>query len=199
MPASKPAARRPIRARYVYPTGRIRKINESARFSGNVELRRGGLHLFADEAIYNQIDNTLDANGHIYLHKDSGETVVTPLLNYELDTERALPKTHNSHSPPVRTAVKRRIASKGAMRSPSSRCATPPVHPGQNDWYLRASELYARHKVSETGAAWNASVHFMRVPIFYSPYMTFPITDARKSGLLEASPQAGNTLTPAYS
>ena len=192
MPASSlPAAETNDERVYVYADRVDSKINESARFSGNVELRRGGLHLFADEAIYNQIDNTLDANGHIYLHKDSGETVVTPLLNYELDTERGVAEDAQfafAAGAARGEAGRIRFEGRDALTLESVRYTTCP--PGQDDWYLRASEL-TLDKVSETGAAWNASVHFMRVPIFYSPYMTFPITDARKSGLL--TPQAGQS------
>ncbi len=176
---------------HVYADRVESKLNESTRFSGNVELRRSGLHLFADETTYHQTDNTLDASGHIHLRKDSGETIVTPLLHYELDTERG-------------SAEDAQFAfAAGAARGKAShigfegrdRLTLKSVHyttcpPGQDDWTLRASEL-SLDKSSETGTAWNARIHFMQVPIFYSPYLTFPLTDARKTGFL--APHAGQS------
>jgi len=46
------------------------------------------------------------------------------------------------------------------------------------------------------GTAWNARITFMHVPIFYSPYLSFPITDARKTGLL--APHAGRSSSSGF-
>jgi LPS-assembly protein len=181
---------------YVYADRMESKLNESTRFSGNVELRRDGLHLFADEAVYNQADNTLDASGHIHLRKDSGETVVTPLLRYELDTERGAAEDAQFAfaAGTARGAAKRiRFEGRDALTLESVRYTTCP--PGQDDWFLRASEL-TLDKASETGVAWNASISFMQVPIFYSPYLSFPLTEARKSGLL--APHIGHSSNSGF-
>jgi len=181
---------------YVYADRVESKLNESARFSGNVELRRGGLHLFADEAIYNQAENTLDASGHIHLHKDSGETVVTPLLRYELDTERGAAEDAQfafSAGAARGEAGRIRFEGRDALTLESVRYTTCP--PGQDDWFLRASEI-TLDKVSETGTAWNASITFMQVPIFYSPYLSFPLTEARKTGFL--APHIGHSSNSGF-
>jgi LPS-assembly protein len=169
---------------HVYADRMESKINESTRFSGNVELRHRGLHLFADEAIYNQAENTLDASGHIHLRKDSGETLVTPLLRYEIDTERGTAEDAQFEFAAGAARGKAgliRFEGRDAITLESVRYTTCP--PGQDDWFLRASEI-TLDKASETGTARNASISFMQVPIFYSPYLSFPITDARKSGFL---------------
>jgi len=181
---------------YVYADRVESKLDESARFSGNVELRRGNLHLFADEAIYNQVDNTLDANGHIYLHKDSGETVVTPLLRYDLDTERGAAEDAQfafAAGAARGEAGRIRFEGRDALTLESVRYTTCP--PGQDDWFLRASEI-TLDKVSEVGTAWNASISFMQVPIFYSPYLSFPLTEARKTGFL--APHIGHTSNSGF-
>ncbi|HJW81646.1 MAG TPA: LptA/OstA family protein, partial [Acidiferrobacterales bacterium] len=181
---------------HVYADRMESKLNESARFSGNVELRRGGLHLFADEAIYNQADNTLDASGHIHLRKDSGETIVTPRLRYELDTERGAAEDAQfafAAGAARGEAGRIRFEGRDALTLEAVRYTTCPA--GQDDWFLRASEL-TLDKVSETGTAWNASITFMQVPIFYSPYLSFPITDARKSGFL--APQIGHSSNSGF-
>ena len=179
---------------HVYADRVESKLNESTRFSGNVELRRSGLHLFADEATYNQAENTLDASGHIHLRKDSGETIVTPLLRYELDTERGTAEDAQfAFAAGAARGKAGHIGFEGRDRLTLKSVRYTTCPPGQDDWYLRASEL-TLDKSSETGTAWNASIHFMQVPIFYSPYLTFPITDARKTGFLAPHVGQSNNL-----
>jgi len=172
------------------------KLDESARFSGNVELRHSGLHMFADEATYDQTKNTLDASGHIHLSKDSGETIVTPLLRYELDTERGSAEDAQfaiANNAARGTAAHIQFEGRDVLKLESVSYTTCP--PGQDDWILRAKEL-TLDKTSEIGTAWNARVTFMHVPIFYSPYLSFPITDARKTGVL--APHAGRSSSSGF-
>jgi LPS-assembly protein len=61
---------------------------------------------------------------------------------------------------------------------------------GNTDWQLRADKIELDHDEG-FGTARNVSVNFMGVPFFYSPWMTFPINDKRKSGLL--TPSLGNS------
>jgi LPS-assembly protein len=62
--------------------------------------------------------------------------------------------------------------------------------PGNQDWAVHASELKV-NKESGKGSAKNAWVEFKGVPIFYSPYLSFPVDNRRLSGFL--SPSFGTT------
>jgi len=194
------------------------KLNESMSFRGNVELRRGPLQVYADELIFNQLDNTLSASGAVQLHKSGGESLRTQRLNYQIDSERG--DTENAEFVLADEMGRGRagrvfLSGRDALSFKSVRFTTCPI--GQDDWFLRAGEL-TLDKASETGTARNAVVEFMHVPIFYSPYLTFPLTDERKSGLLpprfghhsnsgyfflvpyyfNIAPQYDDTLTPRY-
>ena len=61
--------------------------------------------------------------------------------------------------------------------------------PGSKDWLLqgRSIELDTGEGV---GTARNIKLQFKGVPILYAPYLSFPISDARKSGLL--TPEIGS-------
>lgn len=181
---------------HVYADRVESKFNESTRFSGNVELRRGDMHLFADEANYDQTKNTLDASGHIHLRQSDGATIVTPQLRYELDTESGTAEeaqfafaANAAHG----TAGLIQFEGRDKLKLESVRYTTCP--PGQDDWILRASEL-TLDKASEIGTAWNASIFFMNVPIFYSPYLSFPLTSARKTGVL--APHVGHSSNSGF-
>jgi LPS-assembly protein len=62
--------------------------------------------------------------------------------------------------------------------------------PGNKDWILSAKQVDIDQS-DGTGTARDAKVTFKGVPILYTPYITFPIDDRRKSGLL--IPKYGRT------
>lgn len=66
-----------------------------------------------------------------------------------------------------------------------STCAAP-----QRDWEVVVNELDLDYTTA-TGTARNATVRFMDVPLFYTPWLSFPLNNERKSGLL--TPTVGST------
>ncbi len=73
--------------------------------------------------------------------------------------------------------------------------------PSSNAWYLAASTTVL-NKQTGRGEAWNAALYAKDVPIFYFPYVNFPIDKRRQSGLLqpefENSSLNGKTLVVPY-
>ena len=55
--------------------------------------------------------------------------------------------------------------------------------PGNNDWQLRADSISLDQK-SSTGTGRNVRLDFLGVPILYTPWISFPVGDTRKWGLL---------------
>jgi LPS-assembly protein len=54
---------------------------------------------------------------------------------------------------------------------------------GHEDWSLNASQISLDTKLQE-GVAHHVTMRFKDVPIFYTPYISFPLGDERKSGVL---------------
>jgi LPS-assembly protein len=54
---------------------------------------------------------------------------------------------------------------------------------GNDDWFLKASKINLDTKLG-AGVARNVVMRFKDVPIFYTPYISFPLGDERKSGVL---------------
>jgi LPS-assembly protein len=54
---------------------------------------------------------------------------------------------------------------------------------GNEDWSLNASKISLDTKLQE-GVARDVVMRFKDVPVFYTPYISFPLGDERKSGLL---------------
>lgn len=55
--------------------------------------------------------------------------------------------------------------------------------PNDNSWSIAASEM-VQHVKEEYAEMWHARFKVLGVPVFYSPYLQFPIGDRRRSGLL---------------
>jgi LPS-assembly protein len=62
--------------------------------------------------------------------------------------------------------------------------------PGSEDWLLQGRSIVIDTREG-VGSARNMRLRFKGVPILYLPYISFPISDARKSGLL--TPEIGST------
>lgn len=57
--------------------------------------------------------------------------------------------------------------------------------PGKVDWLLSAPDMYL-DSATNTGEGHNVTIHFLGVPVFWSPYLNFPLNDQRKSGFLSS-------------
>ncbi|WP_301101792.1 lipid IV(A) palmitoyltransferase PagP [Propionivibrio sp.] len=64
--------------------------------------------------------------------------------------------------------------------------------PGNNDWYLKASELKLDYD-REVADGRDGAVYFKGVPIIYSPWLSFSLNNERKSGFL--APTFGTSST----
>ena len=53
----------------------------------------------------------------------------------------------------------------------------------RNIWSINASTLVLNH-TNQRGSGWNVILKIKDIPVFYTPYISFPIGDRRKSGLL---------------
>jgi LPS-assembly protein len=54
---------------------------------------------------------------------------------------------------------------------------------GNNDWYLTSADVEI-DRTRLVGTAHDATLYFKSVPILYSPYLSFPLSNERKSGFL---------------
>jgi LPS-assembly protein len=156
--------------------------------TGNVTLRQRGVSIRADRVDYHADDQTAVATGHVQLERD-GDTVTGPRLNYQLDRDTgemekpvfALPKR-----------AERRVSSRGQAEralleenhksrlfgAEYTSCPAP-----RDDWFIRVRELEIDGG-RNIGTAYNTTVYFLGVPILYSPWLSFPLDNERKSGFL---------------
>ncbi len=58
---------------------------------------------------------------------------------------------------------------------------------GQEDWLIRASDINVNQRTG-IGTARNARLDFLGVPILYTPFISFPVSNERKTGFLLPTP-----------
>ena len=150
---------------------------------GNAILRRRGQAVFADYIRHTMGDGDLIAQGSVVLVQRRNE-VRGPYLFMNLDRETGFMDN------PVFLLTEvggrgsaERIFLEGEDRFRAERGRFTTCGPENEDWYMRADELMI-DQGRNVGNARNATLVFQGVPIFYSPAISFPLANERKSGFL---------------
>jgi len=152
-------------------------------FSGNVEVVRFGQELKSDRATYNQQSGHMTANGNvqirdseIILNADQAEWSLTNDEGRVIDADYRL---RQSHARGEATHVYR----KGTERTDLKGATYTTCAEGSDAWQLKSASVSLDH-VEGVGEAKDVVVRLAGVPIFYTPYISFPLNDERKSGFL---------------
>jgi LPS-assembly protein len=170
---------------------------------GDVRLRKRGQAVHADRLRYDKETGEVTAEGNVRVEQGA-DVVEGARLQYNLETERGFMDSpsytlHKSQSTDGERKLFRETDARGtaerilfegsglyrAQGAEYTACA-----PGNDDWYLRTGDLQI-DKSRDLGVARNASIVFMGVPIFYSPYLSFSLHQERKSGFV--TPRYGST------
>lgn len=165
--------------------------DEKVTLSGNVVIVRGGQRVVADTVVYDKNRKTLDAKGNVRLENISGDRFFSSSTFLDLESNTGFSKIGDftlRHGRGRGNAERIVFVTKGRIKLKAARFTTCPAD--EEDWYLNAGEIEINQNTA-TGTARNASVRLKGVPIFYTPYMSFPLGDHRRSGLL--LPEFGNT------
>ena len=162
--------------------------NLDVEASGQVELQQGDMKLNTDRLYFLEPEQEVIANGAVRFEKE-GDIIEGSYLKYDLDDETGYmegPTFRLAKSPNRKRAGRgdaRRIDFLGDKHEHLSDSRYTTCAVGQDDWFLRVKDLDL-DRVAEVGTARNASVEFMGVPFLYLPWVSFPLSDKRKTGLL---------------
>lgn len=151
--------------------------------TGQVEMRRHDLVVKADSLHQNLVTNEVDARGHVRI-LTGGNLFTGPSLTLNLDTWLGgMPSASYTFGRTGGHGDARDIAFVGRNHvkgddATYSTCTANPV-----DWFVEASHLDLDFD-DDTGTATDGRVVFKGLTILPLPYASFPLSDARKSGLL---------------
>jgi hypothetical protein len=154
--------------------------------SGGVEIRYKNLILFCDTAELNQKTKDVVAEGHVTLHLPQ-ETFSTERLVFNLDTGLGKGgKALGFLQPTIRyetSSIERKSDNLYAFeKSTITTCTQPDPR-----WKFTCAR--ANFKKNDYIEMWNAVVSVKSVPVFYWPYLRYPLQSDRSTGFLV--PQVG--------
>jgi len=154
---------------------------------GDVRGSQGSRFVAADEVVYDHNTSDLKAKGNIFL-TDPGVRLIADEVRMNLESDQG------SFSD-VYYRLMGKINARG--NADQAELVTPTLsryrnivysacRPGQRAWSLDAAELELDQAKGQ-GVARHAKLRVRGVPVFYSPYLSFPIDSRRRSGFLVPS------------
>lgn len=160
--------------------------------SGDVTVTRGRKRFRADKVNYHRESGVAHARGQLrYASPDL--TVEAARGRYDFPADHGtffdafyqLPALHGH-------GTAQRIDTHASNKSKLRHITYTTCPPKDVDWRLHADKVVLNHDTG-IGYAYGAWVSFMGVPFLWTPYLSFPLTDERKSGFL--APSLGQTST----
>ena len=159
-----------------------------AVIDGNAELRRADTVIRAEHMQYNVAEDLAQAQGQVRINRAGDvyegsalELYVNAFSGFFTDTRYRFLKTE-AHGEATRVDFIDRDRSV-VHNATYTTCQRDNEASWQPAWILRAKTIHL-DKAEEVGTAEGAVLEFKGVPILPIPYITFPLSDKRKSGLL---------------
>ncbi len=155
---------------------------------GEAELRRHNIVIRAERLQFDSSSREVQAEGEVLINS-RGDRFEGPQVHINVDTRRG------SFTQPSFSLLKNEgqgdasridFLDKDRLEAFNGRYSTCPRTPGaawMPDWLVRASRIELDNE-KEVGVAHGGVLEFKGVPILGFPYLSFPLTDKRKTGLL---------------
>jgi LPS-assembly protein len=156
--------------------------DRNAVVSGRVILRQDARSVAADSVNYNEKSGRVAVKGSVdfedpklRVRSDTGSYDTSGAANFDKANFQLMDRNGRGFAKDID------VSPDGKVTLAQVRYTSCPV--GNEDWMLQASSLNIDSKAQE-GVARNVTMRFKDVPIFYTPYISFPVGDERKSGVL---------------
>ncbi|MEX0451120.1 LPS assembly protein LptD [Spiribacter sp. 218] len=168
------------------------------RFEGDVVVRRADQTFRSERIRYDTAKQRLDAEGGIEL-REQGLLVSAERARYWLDDDRGRfegvgeYRLATGHLQGSAASIERT----DRVRSRYHRVSLSTCMPGNEFWTLQAREARLNTRTRQ-GKARHAVLSLGSLPVFYTPYLQFPLGDERLTGFLaptiEQSQRNGSTI-----
>ncbi|HME38670.1 MAG TPA: LPS assembly protein LptD [Steroidobacteraceae bacterium] len=156
--------------------------NSSAVLNGRVKVRQDARSVTSDSVTYNDKTGRISVKGGVdfedpklRVRSDTGRYDIDGTANFDQANFQLMDRNGRGFAQDID------VLADGKVSLAHVRYTSCPV--GNEDWMLQASSLTIDSKAQQ-GVAHNVTMRFKQVPIFYTPYISFPVGDERKSGLL---------------
>ncbi|WP_045386432.1 LPS assembly protein LptD [Vibrio rotiferianus] len=171
----------------------LQAINgDKAIYSGNVKVTQGRKRITADNVTLHQQDNVVVAEGNVTFNDGEVKANSTRATNDIDQNTFSLENTDYKflcESKRGRAAYISRTGQSLYEIEDGSMTACPE---GDNSWRLVASGIDIDQD-EEMATLYNPRFEILNIPVMYSPYLTLPIGDTRKTGFLFPSISYGSS------
>ena len=163
---------------------------EIRNFVGNVKMSRADQQSSSNTANYDSVSQVMDMHGNVFYSEDAlALHSESAMLNLASDQAKLRNVQFIASETPLRGMAKSYNRQSKTL-SQYKDVAYTSCRPGNQDWVIHTPEL-KMNKTTGKGTAKNAWMEFKGAPVFYTPYLSFPIDNRRLSGFL--APTFGST------
>ncbi|HEX3846825.1 MAG TPA: LPS assembly protein LptD, partial [Steroidobacteraceae bacterium] len=162
--------------------------------NGHVKVRQDARTVTSDQVTYDEKTGRVSVKGGVdfedpklRIKSDAGSYDTTGAANFDQANFQLMDRNGRGFAKDID------VTPEGRVDLTSVRYTSCPV--GIEDWSLQASKISLDTKAEE-GTGRDVTMRFKGVPIFYTPYLSFPIGDERKSGFL--FPSFGHSHSSGY-
>ncbi len=191
----------PLRAPLNVSADTIESLGSKATMTGDVQLRKGDLSLDAGYAQYNRSNSTVLLRDNVILRQPG---ILLRGQFAQIDTNRGLGELQQAEILSFQTGARgtaERIGRPDYSRFEMEGASYTQCTPDNETWSLHADSIVLDYDTGR-GVARGTSIRVYDVPVFYSPYLNFPVDERRATGFLFPSiGLASNSLdisTPYY-
>ncbi len=181
--------------------------DSSISLDGNVVIEQHNLRVSADHAQYDKQQDALQVSGNVHIDSES--------MSLEADSGTIIISNNGSEEKPANTKRTSHFSNikflipDSQMKGEAKNIRTGEKDNGNKtstlnnanitscelfdpDWLISAEEIRLDHD-DEYGSADSVVIRFKNIPFLYTPYMEFPTSDKRRSGLL--FPEIGSSTS----
>ena len=157
-------------------------VDRNAVLNGRVRVRQDARSVISDSVTYDSATGRVSVKGSVdfedpklRVRSDAGRYDIDGAANFDQANFQLMDRFGRGFAQNID------VSPDGKVKLAEVRYTSCPV--GNEDWMLQASSINIDSKAEE-GVGRNVIMRFKDVPVFYTPYISFPVGDNRKSGLL---------------
>jgi LPS-assembly protein len=154
----------------------------NAVLNGHVRVRQDARTMLSDSVTYDAETGRVSVKGSVdfedpklRVRSDTGHYDINGAANFDTANFQIMERNGRGFAKDIN------VLPDGKLSLTRLRYTTCPA--GNEDWMMQASSLDI-DTTAQVGVARDVTMRFKDVPIFYTPYISFPVGDERKSGLL---------------
>ena len=168
---------------------------------GNVIIQQGNKSMQSDRARYDNRNGTVTAFGNVLFSTDALQ-LKSSEVTYQMHSDTGTIKNAEySLNKGLGHGSSKLLIQQGKQETVLKQATFSTCPSNQRSWYIASSDIKLNHTEQE-GTARHVTFRAGGIPLFYSPYFSFPLNNQRKSGLLapgfSASERSGSILSLPY-